>query len=286
MTIYILQRGLVVQIGQRHFEYKRELENKKIQLEDVLTGAIRSMPAHTLVHKIQEGEIKIVRESEPIASKFGRDDMWAAVLIDKMDAKNQAEYLRRVAYVRAMRKRGLTRGRRSQIKEAIHSVAKGLDDLKPPSASAVMRWMRRFEELDLQPAALASGHLLRSSQRRLDQLLVDCIREQLAAHYLKRGGRSIRYVLIRIRQIQQGMAARGEIDASTMPVSESTVRRLANEITPYDRDRLRYGNTYAAAKWRHSVGGIYATRPLERVEMDHTLRALFGTSYRLSLIHI
>lgn len=275
MAIYTLQRGLIVKIGQRHFEYKRELENKKIQLEDVQTGAIRTMPANTLIHKIQEGEIKIVRESDPVTSKTGHGDKWAAVLIDKMDAKNQAEYVRRVAYVRAMRKRGLTRGRRQQINEVIPSLAKDLNDPAPPSASAVMRWMRRFEQFDLQPAALASGHLLRSSRRRLNQLLIDCIREQLAAHYFKKGGQSIRQVLARIRRVQQGMAMKGEIESSTPPVSESTVRRVAKEITPYDRDRLRHGNTYAAAKWRHSVGGIYATRPLERVEMDHTLLDLY-----------
>ena len=275
MAIYILQRGLVVQIGQRHFEYKRELENRKIQLEDVLTGAIRSMPANTLVHKIQEGEIKVVREAEPVAAKSDRENMWTAVLIDKMDQKNREQYLKRIAYVRAMRKRGLTRGMRQHIFDAITHVAKILDDAVPPSASAVMRWMRRFEHLDLQPAALINGNMLRTSRRRLPQFLIDCIRDQLAAHYFKKGGRSIRYVTGRVRQIQQGMVAKGEIGPTSQQVSEATVRRLANEITPYDRDRLRYGNTYAAAKWRHSIGEIYATRPLERVEMDHTLLDLY-----------
>ncbi len=54
-------------------------------------------------------------------------------------------------------------------------------------------------------------------------------------------------------------------------VSESTVRRALNEIEPYALDVARHGTAYARNKWRYSLKGIVATRPLERVEIDHTL---------------
>lgn len=276
MAVYTLQRGLVVKIGQRHFEHKRELDNNKIQLEDVQTGAIRTIPATTLVKQITAGEITVVRSAEPSTSDVqGNDSKWIAVVIDKMDEKNRTLYLKKIAYVRFMRKRGIRRGQRKLIELAIPQVASILVDPSPPSASAVMRWIRRFEKYNLQPVALASGHMLRSSPRRLDGQLLGCIRDQLKTLYFKKGGRSIRQVVRRVLQIQAIRVANGDIQEHEAHVSEATVRRIADEVSPYDRDRLRYGNTYAAAKWRHSIGGIYATRPLERVEMDHTLLDLY-----------
>lgn len=276
MALYTLQRGLVVKIGQRHFEYKRELENKKIQLEDILTGAIRTMPAILLIKKITEGEITVVKRGEQKGEKpASLDSKWVALVTDKMDERNQALYRKKQVYVKGMRDRGVRRGQRKLIAAAIPLVASAIGDSSPPSTSSVMRWIRRFENLDLQPAALVSGHLLRRSTKRLDSTLVECIREQLAAHYFKRGGKSIRHVLNRVARIQEARVAKGEIKEEDARFSESTIRRIAKEVTPYDRDRLRGGSAFAAAKWRHSIGGIYSTRPLERVEMDHTLLDLY-----------
>lgn len=58
-------------------------------------------------------------------------------------------------------------------------------------------------------------------------------------------------------------------------MSWSTFWRLCQTVPAYERDRVRKGAAYAAHKWRHSTGGVYATRPLERVEMDHTTLDLY-----------
>lgn len=53
-------------------------------------------------------------------------------------------------------------------------------------------------------------------------------------------------------------------------MSQTTLWRVSRTVSAYERDRSRMGAAAANARWRHSIGGSYATRPLERVELDHT----------------
>jgi putative transposase len=59
-------------------------------------------------------------------------------------------------YVKAIRKRQITRGQRSRLGEVLPSIAAELKDDKPPSVSTVLGWMRRFELSSMNPAALLS----------------------------------------------------------------------------------------------------------------------------------
>ena len=48
-----------------------------------------------------------------------------------------------------------------------------------------------------------------------------------------------------------------------------------SKIDPYERDAARLGKRYADQRWRQNKIGVRATRPLERVEIDHTKIDLF-----------
>src|SRR5690606_38712472 len=109
---------------------------------------------------------------------------------------------------------------------------------------------------------------------RRSEDMTEYIRKMLRKFYFIRNGESLRSVHHRI--VDSLEKRLGEARHLTdVKVSESTVRRLAQETSPYDRDRARMGPAYASAKWRHSTGGIYATRPMQRVEIDHTVLDLY-----------
>ncbi|WP_175947329.1 hypothetical protein [Burkholderia pyrrocinia] len=175
------------------------------------------------------------------------------------------------AYVRYLRRQGISRGQRRRIADAISSCAESIGDNHPPSASTVMRWMRLFDTSDGNPSALISGNAHRRRQPRIPRQVRAIVDNVLKRHYFRKRGATLVEIHDRIVEALADEAEAGRIPAGKAVVSSSTVRRIAYETTPYDRDRLRLGTVQANHKWRFSKPGRYASRPLERVEMDHTL---------------
>lgn len=278
MGIFRLERGLVVLIGERRFAFHRQIDDKKIQLEDVMTGELRTMSIVGFLNKVNSGQYAVLHQSADgvvVAAPPPRAGAGHTVLALKLTAAQNAQWQLRCLYVKGMYKRGVTRGQRSRISDAIQAIARTRDDSKPPSASTVMEWMRAFEKNNREISVLVSHNAMRASPLRLPPHWLECIRQELDRHYFVRNGESIAAVARRLSiQVSRGKLHDSE-NSAPLIVSETTVRRIVAQTDPYHRDRVRYGPAYASAKWRHAIGGIYATRPMQRVEMDHTILDLY-----------
>jgi putative transposase len=271
MSVYTLDTNLVVQDGASQWRVHRLLENHEVQLENQATGKFRNERIAKLASDIASGKLRVVRDNgAPRAEQVAQQNqtvMCTASLPDQYRAKFERSY----TYVRHMRKRGITKGQRTRIADAIDSIAVTLEDSSPPSTQTVMQWMRDYEKSGSNPASLVSRNVKRRTSKKLSPAVLQIAEKVLARYYFIRNGCTLREVHDKVlRDLERAASADAIAEASTS-ISLSTIRRLASETSPFDRDRARLGPAQARAKWRFSKPGEYATRPLERVEMDHTL---------------
>lgn len=62
MNNYRLDRGLVIQIGEKQYAFQRQIEGE-IQFEEIETGRIVVFPQNALIADVLKGKIKIVTSS-------------------------------------------------------------------------------------------------------------------------------------------------------------------------------------------------------------------------------
>ncbi|MEM5432825.1 Mu transposase C-terminal domain-containing protein [Cupriavidus oxalaticus] len=220
---------------------------------------------------ILQGKLTVVRDADTPVTNVERGSTSSLMCTATLPDRYKSDLERKYAYVRHMRKIGLTKGQRTRIADAIETCANLLKDIRPPKVSTVMQWMRDYERSGENPTSLVSRNVKRRASPRLNRDLRRLIEKILTDYYFVKNGCSIRTAHDRV------IRALSEESSTALPtmtdrgVSLSTVRRIILETSPFDRDRSRLGTAQARAKWRFSKPGRASTRPLERVEIDHTL---------------
>ncbi|CAH0443680.1 COG3415 family protein [Ralstonia pseudosolanacearum] len=283
MSIYTLDTDLVVQSGDAQWRVQRVLDDQYVQLENQSTGRIRRERIGKLASDIASQKLTVVRDSGQRPSGETRSPNQMVICTATLPPQHKGKFERAYDYVRHMFKRGITKGQRTRISTAIPSVAEKLKDDDPPSTPTVMRWMRFYEQSGGNPATLVSRHTNRRTSRRTEIAVTEVIRKVLARSYFVPDGCTLREAHDKVlRKLKEAANGKASWDAPTS-VSLSTVRRIAGETSPFDRDRARLGVAEARAKWRFAKPGLYATRPVERVEMDHTILDLVVIDDRLGI---
>ncbi|MFG6468187.1 integrase catalytic domain-containing protein [Roseateles sp. BYS87W] len=186
------------------------------------------------------------------------------------------EVRRRYRYVIYMKRKGLRHGMRGRISHALAELkgevpmGEAMDaaekEPRPPRASTVMEWMRRWETSGGNLMSLLTRHAVRVTPKRLDPRVLKIGRAQVRTFYCTKRRPTIKDAK---EQIERVLTADKSLDSKT--ISISTVRRLIEEISPYERDVARFGAAYARHRWRYSLKGIGADRPMQRYEIDHTV---------------
>ena len=183
----------------------------------------------------------------------------------------QKETRRRADYVRAvLKKPGLGWDKR-QVQPILDAVSARLADGGAPSPSTVQRWYQRYVAADKDIRALIPRTKWRGSRRRrLHPVVVQIVNAMIERHYLtsERGSGGDVHGAVE-DEIRRANWKRDEVDQLAVP----SLRWIYNEIgklDPYHVCSRRFGKPYADRKFTQTGRGIIATRPLERVEVDHT----------------
>lgn len=202
------------------------------------------------------------------------------------DDPRRLEAIRRLEYVLAARATVALARTRFQVEEAIGIVARTLGDVHPPHWSTVYRWRRRYEAAGCDVRALvpatrdrgnrtpkASGRQLqhfgdaeREQARVVARLMDDVIRERYQSS-TRPSVRSVHETL----QVRIASENRARDPSDRLPVPHVTsVARRVRALDPYETAVARHGRRVADEKYRPSERGPRPSRPLERVECDHT----------------
>lgn len=297
MPRYQLAAGLLLRRGERVLEVRKILDNKTVVLEDQATGALSNTSVGKLSADVLNGTFAPVHATyvSPAANTPETNSINLVASLDSVPEPYRKEMLRKRAYIGHLRRQGLSRGMRRGIKKCLAKLkvrfesgngnGNGNEDaedteadsaekelrnrLTPPvpSESTVMNWWREFELEGEAPSALISGNVGRHRRRTLPDSVFAVISDKLRTHYCTRARPPLSDTVIEINK----RLAQMPCEAEAYQVSDSTVRRALLEIEPFAVDAARYGKAYARNKWRYSLSGICASRPLERVEIDHTL---------------
>ncbi len=272
MPLISLEPGLVVRRGARTLEFVRLLAGNKVQFEDQITRQVQTMHLSRFYSGVLCKQLVPVLAQDALASDPTIADRPPVLVTDlsSLDEPNKKLLERRMKYVKAIRKRQITRGQRSRLGEVLPSIAAELKEDKPPSVSTVLGWMRRFELSAMNPAALLSGNRTRRRRRAIHPLIEDLIVRKLKSVYLTRARHTMRHAIEQIQIEAAKLVKGGKVSAAEAKVSAATVSRRLAEFPKYDVLRARYGLNRARADFRTTLEGVTAVRPMQRLECDHT----------------
>lgn len=267
---FTLHAGLVFRRGARTLELIRELPDGCWSYEDCHTRRPGTMPKHKLLKAVWSGEITLIVQETPKARPAAEAAALPLVSLDSLKDTHAADLKRKMDYVVAVRQAHLSRGMRRAIEQLIGRVAKRLEDLKPPAASTVMNWFRKFEEAQQAPQALVTGHAQRARKSNLHPEMDRLISESLRRHYLTRDRHSLRHTLDMVRAQAKPLVVEGKLSEEDTQVSLSTLSRRVQKMDRYRVIEAREGAARARMVTRTTMDGTVAQYPLDVVEVDHT----------------
>lgn len=250
---------------------ERHLEDGTLVFVNRLNGRPMTLTVGDFWEKINKKWMVVNSGVEPRVGQKIEDISDLVYSLDSFDEKYRNESNRRLKYVQAVRRAGLSKGMRKQIDDQIKIVAMTSDEKSPPSSSTVMRWLRDLERAQQNPLVLMSRHATSTRSKRLPEKTLDIAREVLRTHYCKPSRPSLESSLLEANKKIALQIKMGETPKNGSAISSSTFRRLKNEIDPYAIDLSRYGQAYTKNKWRYSLSGPNAVRALQRYEVDHTI---------------
>jgi putative transposase len=265
-------KGEMIVMGGRHYSIEQRLPTGEVQLKDIALNTYSALPIKTLTHRLFEGHLEFRIADANLVKK---SEAFLKCDLQMLEEKTKKKYLRRRAYVCAIYAHGIDRKTAKVFKPLIEVVSKEIGDENPPSPITLYRWVRRY---------VASGDNLRSqipmhseSGRHdyIDPEVDEFIDKAIAKIYMNEQRLTPEDVWEAVKlKVEEENKYRDEDDKLKAP-SLSTVYRRLKRINPYDVAVARYGKRFADAKFGVFKQGVRPTRPLERVEMDHTKLDLF-----------
>lgn len=284
MAKFQLKDGLVLQRGKQLLKFQRMLPDNLIQFENMETGLIEKFSIEELLEKIEGKEILVQggnHAGNAVSVKLPNAQSSVQVVIDtdRLSAKAKATYERKINYVLRCQRAGVMQGSLRQLSKMVGSIGAEIGDKNPPGGSTVAVWLRIYNRSGCDNRSLLpKPRSARKIGERLGEAKLEIINEFIKRYYLQRNGKSIEETYI---FLSSEMRTRFGKDAY---VSLSTVKKIISKISPYERTKIRKGTAFAAAKWRHSIGGINAEYPLQVVEIDHTELSIYVIDSKIGVV--
>lgn len=285
MNKFTFHRGLHLNIDSKEFVVLRRLSDRRLQFENVQDGEILTLNNAEVLAKYAKNEIRFVATQDPdgqpldkpLAEKIERElSALSEPLLNKV--KRQLLYVKAVELIRPL---GIAKAR---IEQAIKQVAAKIADTDPPSWTTAYRWWRSFISAGRDPRALIPAWGKRGNHKPRHQPEVyAAVRQARDEVYLTQDRSSVDDVAARATcLIDDENRLRGPDDQLPIP-RRKFLYKIIHEIDPYDRMVARYGKRAADIAFRVSMRGPRPTRPLERVEMDHTKADIFVIHHKYLL---
>lgn len=266
---FSLEIGLTLRHGKRTLEFVRELPDGEVQLEDVLTRRALIFKAERLIRQIMAGEYQVVLLNPPGVVDAQTKPMHTVVSLASLPDRYRQMVEHRYAYVQALKKARISRGRRLEVERCVKATAAALKDEGPPSASTVMGWARRYESANNNISALVDGRLFPSSAKKIHPLIESAMADELKRSYFTRDRHSLVHAQDQLRMRIDRLAREGRVEAG-VGVSYSTLSRRVRDVDLYQRIATREGTARARYVCRTSFPDGHPSYPMERVEIDHT----------------
>ncbi|KRC25601.1 DDE-type integrase/transposase/recombinase [Acidovorax sp. Root219] len=267
---FALQAGLALRNGQRTLEVVRELEGGSYLLEDVITRRPIEYTRQRLVGDIQAKKLVIIVGEKPLTD--GEDSVEPPIVVDlsTLSAKERASLDYRLLYVRALQKGKVSRGQRAKVAVVIAETAAKNGHTRPPSATAVMLWARKYQTACMNVVALIDAHRRRRSPRRLHETVEKTIWKVLKRSYFTTARHTLQFAHDDLKRELKALCKSGEIPAEEAQVPYSTLQRRVKTVDLYQRVASREGVARARIVCRTAFPEGFASYAMQSVQIDHT----------------
>lgn len=275
MALAYFNKGQQVLLDDARYQLARQISETEWQLENLSTGRMKDYTLKELHTLYTAGRLRFLVNS----ASGSRADYMAVhgerqiVALDLLETELQEETKRRYAYVKAVMNARLIIYTSATINPIIETVYRQINDKKrKPNWSTVNRWRKRFIDGGKDIRAMVPRNAMKGNrERRVPEQVIEIVRKAVNEKYMTRekptmiDTRDHAIKLVNDENKLLPSAARLPLPTATM------VKSVIGEIDAYDRSLARDGYPIAQAKFRAVLGSVIADKPLQRVEIDHTI---------------
>jgi putative transposase len=286
-----------ITLRNREYVIEKRLPDKTIRIKDVLTDERTAMPEQELIDALFEKGAELLghnRNQDALKERLEKTGVCDIGTL-KEDDPRKVTLQRRLSYVEATLAARVDKTTEETLKPIIEKVAALIADPNPPSTTTLYRWLRFYDNSGrdaraLVPATKARGNRKRRFLGRRAQkgdLKNNLKAQERAAKVAELVDNAIDEVYLKdqrftVRAVHDALTAKTD-DANRFRESDdqlplanmSSLHDVVNKLDDYDVIEARYGKKIADEKYRAVLQGARPTRPLERVDGDHTTTDLF-----------
>lgn len=270
MPSLALARNQRVWIDDAMHEVRGRASGEVVHLERVRDGEMRVVTHRELAELICADKAKLVsvegtgREARIVAQNLDKD-------IAALPPKVRHELDRRQAYLKAVEEGGVLTLTERSLAGITRQVADEIGDAKPPHWTTIYRWVTRLRKASGDIRALIPAIDRRGNRtRRLDGEVIRLIGEGIDRRFLKRERPPARaahdYVVRMIDDLNQVNPPERKLRLPSL----RSIYRAITHLDDYEVTLRRFGKRIADLKYHVVREAPKPTRPLERVEIDHT----------------
>lgn len=282
----------------REYVVRKRLPNDKIQIKDIITEEYQAVAERDIVQAIFKNECELLghdRNQDYLNERLGKTGVSDLGCLGENDPR-RGELTRRIAYVEAVVAAQLNARTRKTLQPIIDAVAAKINDPKKPSFQTLIRWLNFFDKSGgdyraLVPATKARGNRKRkflgrraakgdfknnAKNREKAEKVASLLDEAVDEAFMSEQRLTVQAVHeTLVVKVDDANKFRDADDQLPIP-DDSSVYDAIDKLDDYEIIAARYGKEIADQKYRALKLGPRPTRPLERVECDHTKTDLFA----------
>lgn len=298
MFRYRFRRGTHIALRGREYVIEQRLPNGEIKLRDVAFNESDSKTLDELLDALFDGHLEFLGNnstSSLVQRKIVESFIEDITMLETMDSR-KIEFKRRLAYVKQIQASNLTAFNAVTLEPIIERVHREIKDPnnKPCWKTVYYSWfvpliisggdVRALVPLYTRRGnrtrkfigrAKRRGEKVTEVERRKAEEVAAAVDEVIDEEFMNDQRLSVAEVYDRVEQrIAEINQFRGTGDRLPVPHPDS-IYDIISKMDEYEKDKSRYGKLYAEQKHAQRKRGPRPTRPLERVEIDHTKLDLF-----------
>lgn len=291
------RKGMHIEFRGRKYTFEKRLPTGEMQIKDIVTNILTSFPEMELIEGLFDGQLEFLGDTgnHIISRRKAIKNFVDDINMLKDDDTRKKEAKRRYAYIKRIQDHNPNKFTKNSLEPLIVEVAETIkDSAKPYWKTVYYDWFKPFvasgEDIRvLLPLYKSRGNRTpkftvkrklkgdKFSQTEKDKAkeVAGVVEEVINEEYLNEQRLTVQavYELLEAR-IAEINEFRDPADQLPTPDRDSLYSRV-NNIDEYEADVARLGKNYADHKHRCNKQGPRPTRPLERVEIDHTRINLF-----------
>lgn len=266
-------------MGEREYVIEQSVSGGQLQLKDIALNTFITKSREELIDLLFDGHLWLMGDEteESFAKKKVRGLLEAD--LTELPEDLRAKTRRKFTYLTSLLDAGVDRKTKRVFQPLIDTIARTVGDENPPSFWQVYRWYTDYLDSGENIRSLFPRRSLKGNRENKIQVEVQEITDEVIAERFlvrERVTQSAIFdaVVARIKHENDLRKAAGNDVLLRFP-DPSTIHRIISKLDPYEVAKARFGKRHADDKFMPKKEGVRPTRPLERVEMDHTKLDLF-----------